>query len=213
MLAALCRLPMEGCCNMVLDHRAAVQRQAHLCPTLPGRCMCNEVQELGRQAKAYSEPVTRRTSSPIMTSYWPPQVAAVWCLLTPRSGLRGRRRAGLPVCWPRGLTCVVQMFCGLPTVLKGRTCRNADLFVPCHGLRPRTTRPEALSRGSGDIPLLPDGRPMLRWADISPEGRRYHSTLCRTRQTAEVVWPGGKACDRGRAEGDALRQLRRKKLY
>ena len=32
---------------------------------------------------------------------------------------RGRRRAVWPVCWPRGRTALVQMFCGLPTILKG----------------------------------------------------------------------------------------------
>ena len=60
--------------------------------------------------------------------------------------------------------CVVQMFCGIPTVLKGE-------------LR--------------DIPLSAAGRAMLCRADISPK-TVYITPLCRTRQTAEVLFPGAR---------------------
>ncbi len=90
---------------------------------------------------------------------------------------------------PSGLSaaradCVVQMFCGLPTVLK-ENFPNADLFT---APRPdRVQRPEALS-GSAGHPALARGLAQLCKADIDPKVV-YISTLQRTKQTAEVLFP------------------------
>ena len=61
-------------------------------------------------------------------------------------------------------------------------------------------------QGQRDIPLSPEGLAQLRRADIDPKVV-YISTLQRTRQTAEVLFPDGGPRARGRAEGDVLRQL------
>ena len=70
--------------------------------------------------------------------------------------------------------CVVQMFCGLP------------IYLLRHGL----TEYNAQKRyqGQRDIPLSPEGLAQLRRADIDPKVV-YISTLQRTRQTAEVLFP------------------------
>ena len=46
-------------------------------------------------------------------------------------------------------------------------------------------------QGQRDIPLCPAGRAQLRQADLRPE-TVYITPLCRTRQTAEVLFPGAR---------------------
>ena len=54
-------------------------------------------------------------------------------------------------------------------------------------------------QGQRDIPLSPEGLAQLRRADIDPKVV-YISTLQRTRQTAEVLFPDAAARARGRAD-------------
>lgn len=46
-------------------------------------------------------------------------------------------------------------------------------------------------QGQRDIPLSPAGHAQLRQADLRPE-TVYITPLCRTRQTAEMLFPGAR---------------------
>ncbi len=73
-----------------------------------------------------------------------------------------------------------------------------------HGLDRIQCR-ETLSGPAGH-PAFCRCRAMLRKADIEPK-TVYITPLCRTRQTAEVLFPTAKPGGGGRPEGDVLRQL------
>ena len=81
--------------------------------------------------------------------------------------------------------CVVQMFCGIPTVLKG----ELPIYLLRHGL----TEYNAQKRyqGQRDIPLSPEGAAQLRKADFDPDVV-YVTPLQRTSQTAKIVFPHAK---------------------
>ena len=61
-------------------------------------------------------------------------------------------------------------------------------------------------QGQRDIPLSPEGLAQLRRADIDPKVV-YISTLQRTRQTAEVLFPDASSCPWTGVKEDVLRQL------
>ncbi len=90
--------------------------------------------------------------------------------------------------------CVVQMFCGLPTILKGELAEML-IYLLRHGL----TEYNAQKRyqGQRDIPLSPEGLAQLRRADIdqrlsifqrcSVQGRRRR---CCSRTRSSCPWTG-----------------------
>ncbi len=92
--------------------------------------------------------------------------------------------------------CVVQMFCGIPTVLKGGA-KKMLIYLLRHGLTEYNAQ-KALS-GPADIPLSP-GAAQLRKADFDPMAV-YHAPL--QHLPAKIVFPhttrGG-----GRPQGDVL---------
>ena len=63
------------------------------------------------------------------------------------------------------------------------------IYLLRHGLTEYNA--EKRYQGQRDIPLSAAGRAMLCRADISPK-TVYITPLCRTRQTAEVLFPGAK---------------------
>ena len=63
------------------------------------------------------------------------------------------------------------------------------IYLLRHGLTAYNA--EKRYQGQRDIPLSPAGRAQLRQADLRPE-TVYITPLCRTRQTAEVLFPGAK---------------------
>ena len=67
------------------------------------------------------------------------------------------------------------------------------IYLLRHGLTAYNA--EKRYQGQRDIPLCPAGRAQLRQADLRPE-TVYITPLCRTRQTAEVLFPGAKTCRR-----------------
>ena len=82
----------------------------------------------------------------------------------------GREAAGRLACLlAERADCVVQMFCGIPTVLKGEL-------------------PQKRYQGQRDIPLSAEGLSQLRRADIDPKVV-YITPLQRTAQTARVLFP------------------------
>ena len=85
--------------------------------------------------------------------------------------------------------CVVQMFCGIPTVLKGELLKKMLIYLLRHGL----TEYNAQKRyqGQRDIPLSPEGAAQLRKADFDPDVV-YVTPLQRTSQTAKIVFPHAK---------------------
>lgn len=109
---------------------------------------------------------------------------AALCRLTPPRVPRGRRRpSGLSAGRAGGLRCA--------DVLRSaddfeRRTSEMLIYLLRHGL----TEYNAQKRyqGQRDIPLSPEGLAQLRRADIDPKVV-YISTLQRTRQTAEVLFP------------------------
>ena len=63
------------------------------------------------------------------------------------------------------------------------------IYLLRHGLTAYNA--EKRYQGQRDIPLSPAGRAQLRQADLRPE-TVYITPLCRTRQTAEVLFPGAR---------------------
>ena len=63
------------------------------------------------------------------------------------------------------------------------------IYLLRHGLTDYNA--EKRYQGQRDIPLCPAGRAQLRQADLRPE-TVYITPLCRTRQTAEVLFPGAR---------------------
>lgn len=63
------------------------------------------------------------------------------------------------------------------------------IYLLRHGLTAYNA--EKRYQGQRDIPLCPAGRAQLRQADLRPE-TVYITPLCRTRQTAEVLFPGAR---------------------
>ena len=63
------------------------------------------------------------------------------------------------------------------------------IYLLRHGLT--SYNAEKRYQGQRDIPLCPAGRAQLRQADLRPE-TVYITPLCRTRQTAEVLFPGAR---------------------
>ena len=63
------------------------------------------------------------------------------------------------------------------------------IYLLRHGLTAYNA--EKRYQGQRDIPLCPVGRAQLRQADLRPE-TVYITPLCRTRQTAEVLFPGAR---------------------
>ena len=63
------------------------------------------------------------------------------------------------------------------------------IYLLRHGLTAYNA--EKRYQGQRDIPLCPAGRARLRQADLRPE-TVYITPLCRTRQTAEVLFPGAR---------------------
>ena len=63
------------------------------------------------------------------------------------------------------------------------------IYLLRHGLTAYNA--EKRYQGQRDIPLCPAGRAQLREADLRPE-TVYITPLCRTRQTAEVLFPGAR---------------------
>ena len=63
------------------------------------------------------------------------------------------------------------------------------IYLLRHGLTEYNA--EKRYQGQRDIPLCPAGRAQLRQADLRPE-TVYITPLCRTRQTAEVLFPGAR---------------------
>ena len=92
----------------------------------------------------------------------------------------------------------------LACLLPGRV-RGADVLRHPHSIERRTApmliyllrhgltayNAEKRYQGQRDIPLCPAGRAQLRQADLRPE-TVYITPLCRTRQTAEVLFPGAR---------------------
>ena len=66
------------------------------------------------------------------------------------------------------------------------------IYLLRHGLTAYNA--EKRYQGQRDIPLSPAGRAQLRQADLRPE-TVYITPLCRTRQTAEVLFPGARLVD------------------
>ena len=98
----------------------------------------------------------------------------------------GREAAGRLACLLAARAdCVVQMFCGIPTVLKGEL-PSMLIYLLRHGL----TEYNAQKRyqGQRDIPLSAEGLRQLRRADIDPKVV-YITPLQRTAQTARVLFP------------------------
>ena len=73
------------------------------------------------------------------------------------------------------------------------------IYLLRHGLTEYNA--EKRYQGQRDIPLSAAGRAMLCRADISPK-TVYITPLCRTRQTAEVLFPGAKL-----VETDGLKEM------
>mgnify|MGYP003227849532 CR=1 FL=1 len=73
------------------------------------------------------------------------------------------------------------------------------IYLLRHGLTEYNA--EKRYQGQRDIPLSAAGRAMLCRADISPK-TVYITPLCRTRQTAEVLFPGAKL-----VEIDGLKEM------
>ena len=63
------------------------------------------------------------------------------------------------------------------------------IYLLRHGLTAYNA--EKRYQGQRDIPLCPAGRAQLQQADLRPE-TVYITPLCRTRQTAEVLFPGAR---------------------
>ena len=80
------------------------------------------------------------------------------------------------------------------------------IYLLRHGLTAYNA--EKRYQGQRDIPLCPAGRAQLRQADLRPE-TVYITPLCRTRQTAEVLFPGARLVEvkdlQGRCASGALR--------
>ena len=73
------------------------------------------------------------------------------------------------------------------------------IYLLRHGLTEYNA--EKRYQGQRDIPLSAAGRAMLCRADISPK-TVYITPLCRTRQTAEVLFPGARL-----VETDGLKEM------
>ena len=98
----------------------------------------------------------------------------------------GRRTAGLPAGGPgrvRGADVLRH-----PHSIERRTAPML-IYLLRHGLTAYNA--EKRYQGQRDIPLCPAGRAQLRQADLRPE-TVYIPPLCRTRQTAEVLFPGAR---------------------
>ena len=79
------------------------------------------------------------------------------------------------------------------------------IYLLRHGLTEYNA--EKRYQGQRDIPLSAAGRAMLCRADISPK-TVYITPLCRTRQTAEVLFPGAKLVETDGLRRCALAALR-----
>ena len=100
--------------------------------------------------------------------------------------------------------CVVQMFCGIPTVLKGELPKKMLIYLLRHGL----TEYNAQKRyqGQRDIPLSPEGAAQLRKADFDPDVV-YVTPAAAHLPDGEDRLPPRKTRGGGRPQGDVLWQL------
>ena len=104
----------EGCYD--LYYRALYSGKRTFAQTLPGKRL-SDVQVLAADAAdlpALADKLAHEYDILIAT-----EVAAVLCRWMSNSAQTARRRAGLPDLLAARAECVVQMFCGIPTVLKG----------------------------------------------------------------------------------------------
>ena len=112
-------MPASGEGSYDLYHRAALQRQAHLCQD-PARCIC-DVQELAAGAENPEKLADELSAYDIVLAT---EVGGGVVPMDPAERA-GREAAGRLACLLAARAdCVVQMFCGIPTVLKGElpTC-------------------------------------------------------------------------------------------
>ncbi len=149
--------------------------------TLPGRCIC-DVQELAAGPENLEKLADELSAYDIVLAT---EVGGGVVPMDPAERA-GRETAGRLACLLAARAdCVVQMFCGIPTVLKGEL-PHADLFP---APRPdRIQRREALSGPAGHPAFCRWPRrccarqtSSLKPCTITP--------LCRTRQTAECCFP------------------------
>ena len=93
--------------------------------------------------------------------------------------------------------CIVGLAAGVQKKLSAKSMAARlsceDGIQECMESMPdlRANNAEKRYQGQRDIPLSPAGRAQLRQADLRPE-TVYITPLCRTRQTAEVLFPGAR---------------------